>query len=455
MIEELLQRNEGKTLEFKENAQYLPNILKTVVAFANSSGGIIVIGVVDKTKVVVGVPNALNEEERLTNSIASSIAPLLIPDIEIHSYKNKELILIHVPHLAGPYFIKSNGLEKGVYIRFGSTSRLADKETIRSLRDYSRNVYFDEKPYLEGTAESLDWAVMEKLFKKIRRSITPQNAETLGLLTLHAQKTYPTNGGIILFGKNRLSSFPDAIIRCARFLGHDRLNILDHIDIESYLPLAVEEAFNFIRRNTRMRAEIKGLVREDIPEYPIVAVREAILNAVMHADYAMRGMAVTIAIFDDRMEITNPGGLPYGLTIEGVLAGSSRVRNRVIARIFKELKWVEQWGTGIKRIITSCAERGLNTPHFEELNNQFRVTLYATHVDTTLLLTFLQQDFVAYLKKQGKVSTKEAAEYWKVSPRTARLRLLELITKGIVVHVGTSPRDPHGGYVLAGKGSKS
>jgi predicted HTH transcriptional regulator len=454
MIDELLQRNEGKTLEFKANAQYLPNILKTVVAFANTSGGTIVIGVEDRTKAVVGVENPLSEEERLTNSIASSISPLIIPDIEIHSYKNKELILIHVPHAVGPYAIKSNIKEEGVYVRFGSTSRLADKDTIRSLKDYARNIYFDEKALLEETSASLDWDVMEKLFKRVRRSITPQNAETIGLLTQHAKKVYPTNGGVILFGKNRLASFPDAIIRCARFLGYDKVNILDHIDIENYLPLAVEEAFNFIRRNTRMGAEIKGLVREDIPEYPVVAVREAILNAVMHADYAMRGTSVTIAIFDDRMEIANPGGLPYGLTIESVLTGSSRVRNRVIARVFKELKWVEQWGTGIKRIMSACLERGLKTPTFEEMNNQFRVTLYATQAVEAVSLESWQSEFISYLKKQGKLSTNEAAAFWDVSPRTARSRLSNLVEKGVIVRSGTSSRDPKGGYSIAGKSSK-
>lgn len=453
MLEELLQKNEGKTLEFKENAQSLHNILRTIVSFANTAGGIIVIGVKDRTKTIIGIENPLDEEERLTNSISASIAPLLIPEIEVHSYKNKELLIIHVPHAAGPYYIKNpHGSAKGMYVRFGSTNRLADVATIRSLQDYAKNIYFDEQPYLEGKADSLDWEAMEKLFKKVRRSITPQNAESIGLLTKHAQKTLPSNGGMILFGKDRLKKFPDAMIRCARFLGNDRVTILDHVDSESYLPLAIEEAFNFIRRNTSMRAEIEGLFREDIPQYPVVAVREAILNAVMHADYEIRGAAITIAIFNDRMEITNPGGLLYGLSLESALSGSSRVRNRVIGRVFRELNWVEQWGTGIKRIIAACAERGLQPPKFEELGNQFRVTLYSTQI-TTITLEPWQKEVLSYLKKKKKISTKEAAEYWGVTSRTALSRLRELVDHGIIAKVGTSSRDPRGGYVLVGEKS--
>ena len=141
------------------------------------------------------------------------------------------------------------------------------------------------------------------------------------MLTHQGNKETPSFGGIILFGTNRLKAFPEAIIRCARFAGNERDEIIDQADIDIYLPLALEEAIKFIQRNTALSSEIKELARKDIPQYPPRAIREAVMNAIMHADYAMRGVYISIAIFDNRIEITNPGGLPLGFTMERALAG--------------------------------------------------------------------------------------------------------------------------------------
>jgi ATP-dependent DNA helicase RecG len=447
MLEELLIKNEGKTLEFKENTKSLSSIIKTIIAFANTAGGTIVIGVEDKTKNIIGVSSPLDEEEKLANVISDSIAPLLVPEIEIQTYRNKELVIIHVYHTAGPFYLKTLSPEQGTYIRFGSTNRVADRDTLQSLKDFARNRYFDETPYLQGKINNLNWEIINNLFQKTNSKITPQKAENLGLTTQHANKDYPTFGGIILFGTNRLQLFPEAIIRCARFLGSDKLEILDQIDIEVYLPLAIEEAIIFIRRNTAMSAEFGELARADIPQYPPFAIREAIVNAVVHSDYSVKGIPISIAIFDNRIEITNPGGLPFGLTIEKAIAGASRIRNRVIGKVFYRLKWVEQWGMGLKRIIQSCIDRGLEKPKFEELNNQFKVTIYGVKKHKIALGPW-EIVLVKYLKKHEKISTKEAALLWNVTGRTARLRLIKLIDEGIIQKTGTSLRDPKSGYIL-------
>ena len=130
MIEQLLAENEGKTIEFKETTRSLGGIMKTVIAFANSAGGIIVIGVKDKTKELVGLPRILSEEERLANAITDSIHPLLTPDIEIQSIRSKELLIIRVSHGIGPYYLKAEGSERGVYVRFWSTNRSVHAEML-------------------------------------------------------------------------------------------------------------------------------------------------------------------------------------------------------------------------------------------------------------------------------------------------------------------------------------
>ena len=144
MIEQLLAENEGKTIEFKETARSLGGIMKTFVAFANSAGGTIIVGIKDKTKEIVGLPNILSEEERLANAITDSILPLLTPDIEVQSIRGKELLVIRVAHSVGPYYLKAEGPERGVYVRFGSTNRAVDVEMLDSLRLLAKKVSYDE-----------------------------------------------------------------------------------------------------------------------------------------------------------------------------------------------------------------------------------------------------------------------------------------------------------------------
>lgn len=446
-MEEILKGHEGKTLEFKESLQSLSGIVKTIIAFANTAGGIIVIGVEDKNKKIVGVENPLAEEERLASVINDSIVPLLMPDIEIRTYRNKELIVINVPHVTGPCYLKSAGPEKGTYVRLGSTNRVVDSETLQALKNFARNVYFDELAYVQGKTSDLDWDYIKKLFQKVDKKITMNNAQSIGLITQQGTKEYPSYGGIILFGLNRRTLFPEAIIRCARFLGDDKTTILDQANIEIYLPPAIDEAIKFIQRNTRLSSEIKELTRKDISQYPLIALREAIVNAVVHADYSIKGVYISIAIFDDRIEITNPGGLPFGFTIEKALEGYSRIRNRVIAKVFYHMKWIEQWGSGLHRIMKECAQKGLQEPKFEELNNQFRVTLYGTQKSKVIFEPW-QKELINYFKKKEKISTSQAALLWKVTVRTARTRLIKLIDAGLIKKIGTSLKDPHSNYIL-------
>lgn len=458
MLEDILSKNEGKTLEFKESAQSLNNIIKTVIAFANTAGGIIVVGVKDKTKEIIGIQDVLKEEERLACAIADSIFPSIMPDIEIQNLRNKEIILIHVYHAVGPYYLKSAGPDKGVFIRLGSTSRACDTETVHRLRLFAKNTSPDEIPYLQGSRSSLDWKIINSEFNKVAKKITDQKAELLGILSEQSGQFYPTIGGILSFGLKRSLLFPDAIIRCARFAGYDKVTFIDHTDIDTYLPLAIEEVIAFIKRNTQIKSVIKSIRRIDIPQYPLVAVREAVINAILHADYEMKGTSISIAIFDDRIEITNPGGLHFGMTLENALAGSSRLRNRALGRIFRELKLIEKWGSGLKRIQVACDQQGLKEPLFQELNNQFRVTLYAMpdtkglsteiNLKNSYSLHPMENKIIDYLKKHKEIGTKKAAELCSTSTRTARERLKGLVNQGILYKIATAPKDPRSVFVL-------
>ncbi len=444
MIEALLAENEGKTIEFKESPKSLNGIIKTVIAFANTSGGSIAIGVKDGSKEVVGIPNILQEEERIVNTLADSISPLLMPDIEIHTYQGRELLILRVPHGVGPYFLIAEGIERGTYVRFGSTNRAADAEMLASLRLLAANIAYDELPHLRG---KLDSQLMQEVFKRIKKTPTQHAYENLGIMTNSSGKTCATNGGILLFGSDRLKFFPDSMVRCARFSGTTKEKILDHTDLNIPLPLSIDPTIAFIERNTRKEAKIGRIFREDILEYPPHAIRESVINAILHADYSMRGCHIQIAIFDDRIEITNPGGLPFGQTIEKAVSGSSRLRNRVIGRVFRELQIIEQWGSGLQRILGTCKKQGLKKPLIEELNNQFRLTLYSNQIEEIEIEPWGKL-MMKFLKEEGEVSPKDAAKIWKVSTRTARDRLKALQEDGFILRIGKSTNDPNLRYIL-------
>jgi len=450
ILPELLARDEGKTLEFKENCRPTQKILQTVVAFANTAGGTLILGVRDRTKEVVGLSDPLREEERLANIFADNVRPLLMPEIQILSWRDRELIVVMVPHMAGPYYVRSEGPKKGVYIRLGSTNRRAGPEIIAEIQRLAVNTFFDEQPCPEVDSEAVDFRAASEFFAQVSLNLTSAKQRSLNLVINHGGREVPTRGAILLFGRNRRSLFPDAVIRCARFRGTDKSHFLDQAEIDEYLPQAVESAVSFVERHTVQAFEIGRVRRKEIPEYPPPAIREAIINAVVHADYSIGGMSINVAVFDGRIEISNPGLLPFGLTLEAALAGVSKLRNRVIGRVFRELKLIEQWGSGMGRMIAACTEAGLRPPRFEEIGTSFRVTLYSEKVAESAIPEW-QEQLLKYLGEKREISTHDAAQIWKISDRAARTRLRKLVSLGILAEIGTGPRDPKKVYVIKGR----
>lgn len=443
-MEDILKKEEGKTLEFKENASLLTGIVKTVVAFTNTAGGTIVVGIEDKTKKIVGITDPLEDEERIVTTISETVTPFIMPNIDIQSYRGKTLILIHVAYAPGPHYLK-RGADRLAYVRFGSTNRVADEDTLENLKLLGKNRAFDELPCPQAPKNQINWNVVNDVFKEVSKSITPKKAHNIGILSPQ-NPAYASNGGMLMFGKNRSQFFPDALIRCVRFAGLIREHSIDHIDIDTYLPYAIDEVMHFIKKNTYVRSHIEHIKRIDTPQYPPLAVREAVINAIVHTDYAIRGSSIIVAIFDDRIEITNPGAVPYGLTLEDAIAGSTRTRNKVITKTFHLLKIIEQWGSGLQKIISAFAQSGLKRPKFEELGSQFRVTLYCTAKEK-IILEGWRKLFMDELNRRGELQTTDAVAIWKITAKAARSRLKILIDEGLIVRVGTARNDPHSKYV--------
>lgn len=180
---------------------------------------------------------------------------------------------------------------------------------------------------------------------------------------------------------------------------------------------------------------------------PLIAVREAIINAVVHADYAQRGAPIRLSIFNDRVEIENPGLIPFNLTLEDLYRGISKLRNPVIGRVFHEIKLIERWGSGIGKILEACAEAGLKRPRFEEIGLHFRVTIF-TQQEHAIKLDELDQAILDLLKDGQGLSTQQIASQISLSSRATRSRLIKLIDRNFLVEIGKSPKDPGRKYFL-------
>lgn len=448
MIEELLAREEGKTLEFKESGKSLQNIIHTVIAFANTAGGILVIGVKNKTKEVIGIKDVFLEEERIANAISDSIAPAFYPNIQIITWRNRDLLLVNVNHSFGPYHMKSKGAMEGTYVRFGSTNRLADQEILSEIQWAKTRKYFDEIPNFECPVEQVDFELATKLFRRVNRDFSENSAAGLKLLVLHQNKYHPSNGAVILFARNPQNYFAGALIRLVRFKGYNKTEVIDFQDLSIPMVQVLDPIMDFIRRHTNMEAIIEAPMRKEMPQYHPTIVKEAIINAVLHSDYSIKGINIQVAIFDDRIEITNPGGLPIGLSLESAVSGISQIRNHVIARVFRELQLAEQWGSGLNRMLKISEENSLTPPKFEEQKNFFRITLYHGKIIKTTLGPWENIVF-DYLKENTTISPKIAKELWKVSDKTASNRLKRLCEQGKIKEFSTGPFDPFKLYKLS------
>ena len=373
---------ESKNIEYKIT---LPNksekYMKTIIAFANTQGGKLIVGVDDKTHEIVGVENEILFQimDGIANAISDSCMPQIIPDIEPQTIDGKTVIIVSVE--AGknrPYYLKSKGKENGTYIRVAGTSRQAFSEKIRELEMEGARISWDE-------LTCVGYPVSENATEKLCRDIESFR-EKAGMTEHSVKKEQLINWKILKQNEGKLLAtnvyalltsdyFPFSKTQCAVFKGTDRAVFLDKREFTGPIYTQIESAVDFVLRNIRLGATIDGLVRKEKYELPPEAIREMIINAHCHRNL-LDESCIQVAIYDNRLEVTSPGGLYNGLTYEEVMNGHSKIRNKAIANIFSQMGLVEAWGSGIKRILNAAKEYGLPEPKFQEFDNMFRVELF-------------------------------------------------------------------------------
>ena len=474
-----IQGGESKTLELKES---LPakskKYVKTLVAFANSSGGKLVIGVRDGDREIVGVEDAALAADSIANALSDSCEPMLTPSIRVESVGSRNVVVVEVqPGSATPYRLKSGKAVEGAYVRVGATTRLADEAALRELELRGAGQYYDEQicpgePFDEDAAQAL-CNEMNQRRRDVDRGneVTLRNLENWGLVRRADDgRPVPTRALLLLTS----NPFQFASIQCAQFKGTDRVVFLDRREYGGPLYKQIDAAEDFVLRNIRLGARIEGLYREDYYEIPRTAIREAIVNAVVHRDL-QASSRVQVALYDDRLEVTSPGTLYGGLTLDDALRGTTRLRNPRIANALMQMDLFENWGTGLRRIREACAEAGLPEPEFREFDSMFRVNIFrakpealetrrdgdgdslshgkgiSVPLEVFHRLSDNEKAAVKIAAEDGKVTTSTFVGKSGVARRTAVRTLGGLVEKGILEWHGRSKRDPLQYYVISPK----
>ena len=349
------EQPESRRLEFKEKFPTGDQIARTVIAFANGAGGRIVFGVSSDPRRIVGIPeDALFVlEERISNYVFDRCAPIIIPEIYIQAAEGKSLLVVEIfPGSHKPYYLRAKGKHKGTYVRIGSTNRQASEEMLEELERQRRKISFDAIPVYDLSSKEVCLDDFKADYARMTgRALDDDQLENLGLLCRERDRLYPTHAAVLLSDAPvRKHLFPYAKIECARFKGSATRIFLDQMTIEGPIHAAVEPCLTFIKKNIALSSRIGEVYREDRWEYPLQAIREAISNAIIHRDYAILGSDIKVAVFDDMLEITSPGPLPETMPIEKLGTGRSEIRNRILAPIFRDLKLIEAWGTGIQKM---------------------------------------------------------------------------------------------------------
>lgn len=379
---------ENKNVEFKiEIPDKHEKFLKDIIAFSNTSGGKVIIGIEDKTNIVYGIgdQNPFKLSDSISNMISDACTPQIDPDITMRTLEGKTVLEIDVvPGKFRPYFIASKGKETTSYIRINGTSRPADARRLKELELEGQNLSYDKmlcigKEYDEEKALHLCKEMKRIALEACKsedekaevKEMTLEKLEDFGVLSKTGKKFSVTHAfELMTDNKNR-----NAKIQCALFKGTTRDIFIDQKQFTGPIYEQVDEAYHFILRHINLGAEINGVYRSEEYELPTKAVREMVANAVVHRSY-LDESCVQVCVFDDRIEVLSPGMLYGGLDIETAKMGKSRCRNEAIAEAFHYMHIIESWGTGIPRLYNRCAEYGLAEPLFEEFGDGIKVTMF-------------------------------------------------------------------------------
>ena len=449
-IKDLIKSGESETLEFKE--KFDDRTVESAVAFANAKGGMILIGVSDKGA-VTGVDIGKETLAKWANQVSDKTEPQLIPEIEVLEFEGKQVVAVNVPE----YPIKPVSVRGRCFKRVNNSNRSMNAQEIAEMHLQSTGMSWDRFPAAGETLESLDLEKVRNYIRKARavgRKGFGEAEERNPIQVLEKMKLVmegkPTWAAGLLFCKEGRRFLSQAVVHCGRF--KNQTLVIDDRLIEGPLFEQIEEAMDFVRKNTNVKFVMTGKPeREEVWDYPLEAVREAVINAVCHRDYTIMSH-IEIRIYDDELIVWSPGGLPLGLTMEDLFKPhASKLRNKGIAEVFFDTKIIEQWGSGIEKIQKYCKEAGVLEPVFEEYQG-FRVIFKKGILNEEYLrnigLNARQIEAFFYVKEKGQITNKEYQELCNVKDRLATKELKDLVNKDVFKKIGTTGKGTY--YIIRG-----
>lgn len=412
--------------EFTElKVELTKDIKKEIVALANTNGGRIFIGIDDNGK-IIGLKNISKDIEALSGMIRGGIKSdlILYTSIKQEKIDGKDIILLNILDAPNkPYYLADKGLKSsGVYLRFGNTSSPASEEVIKKMIMDNQNISFEA---MITKNQDLHFEYLTNLFKKYNIEIDKNKYNALNLVNLN---NLYTNLGLLLSDECPYS------IKCAIYNGTNKMKFKDRKEFTGSVLKQVNDVFQYLELYNKTNGKIVGLERVDRKDYPEYALREALLNAVIHRDYNYTG-SILISLFDDRFEITSLGGLVKGLNIKDLYLGISESRNPNLANIFYRLKYVESFGTGIGRIIESYNDFE-KKPLFMDTDNAFKVTLYNVNYEENKILPSnltQEEQIIEYLKRNGKITRLIVESLLNISTTRAKNILKNMVKNEIII----------------------
>lgn len=444
-IYERLQRGRDEQTELQPADVAPRRLAQTMCAMANGAGGVIIVGASGGRKpVVTGLTDPEAVQDNAVQAALLCEPPLIIPLPRILPIDGGPVLVINIPRgLPHAYSLDGRYL-----IRRGTKNEPLVGAELRRLLLARGERSFEALPARDATLDDLAPEKIDRYLSSLE-GVGELSAEEVlrkrGCLTSSGQPTY---AGILLFGKDPMAFVPGCEITVVRYAGTQMGDEFLRQDIRDTLPEQIRRTEAFLVSNMRVGARLVGFEREDKTEYPVEAVREAVVNAVAHRDYSITGDQIRVFMFADRIEVYSPGRLPGPVTVQNIVEERFS-RNETIVQVLADLGFIERLGYGIDRMIRLMQQEDLPEPVFEETANGFRVTLYGhgqrlittDQVDRSrwahLHLNPRQEKALEYLAEHGRITNSEyQALAPDVSPETIRRDLVDLVERGLLLKIG-------------------
>ena len=441
-LKQRIKQGEGNTTEFKERVGQ--EAIETAVAFANTNAGIIFVGVSDVGK-IIGITIGKETLRDAANWISQAIDPRVMLEVESVDVEGKSVLLVHIAESS----IKPVSAKGICYKRVGNSNRVMSPQEIAQMHLKSVGQTWDQLSVASARNDDIDeqkiqWYLTQR---ETRRNVTQlQSMRTTDLLRnincIDDEKT-PTHAGILFFGKHPQRFFQNAQLRVVKFKGTSVTHpVIDRLDCSGTLWEIVNAAEEFIRRNIRLLSlrGSRSFQRDDKFEYPIEALREAIINGLIHRNY-QEPADVRVFIFDDRVEVINPGSFPEDVSPHKPI---HRPVNPILSQLMYDVGFVERYGSGIIMMQRLCKEWQNKEPRYELHPLETKVIFDSPIQDTTFLqiddiseqLNDRQKNAFSYVQRHGVISKKEYMHINQVSHRTAYEELKDMTGKRLLFMIG-------------------